>query len=71
VNKPKWLLATWLYLNYFKRIFRTRMKSTLLYKSLLMTPFGYMYFIRHKRIAKANHYKEKGKKLITSESGYF
>ena len=71
IDKPKWLISTWLYLNYFKRIFKTRMKSSLLYKLLLMTPFGYMYFIRHKRIAKANHYKQKGKKLITSESGYF
>lgn len=71
INKPKWVLKIWLYLNFMKRILRTELKRSLLYKLLLITPFGFMYVVKHKRIEKINHYKQNGKMQITSQNGYF
>ncbi|HKC36371.1 MAG TPA: glycosyltransferase family 2 protein [Chitinophagaceae bacterium] len=71
IDRPKWILAVWLYLNYFKRILNTKMESNFIRKLLIMSPAGYLYYIKNRRSDKANHYKQKGKKIITSESGYF
>lgn len=36
-----------------------------------LTPMGYKRFIKNKKAEKINFYKQKGKKIITAESGYF